>query len=103
MTTHTADLASLVESDPSVLDVVTKAPGPGGRLPLTEQLLREAPSGDLFGWTQDVGMGWNPAELGRPEVLLLSTSGGLRGPDGRPVALGYHTGHWEVNLLVQAA
>jgi putative YjhG/YagF family dehydratase len=48
-------------------------------------------------------MGWNPAELGRPEILLLSTSGGIRAPDGRPVALGYHTGHWEVGLLMQAA
>ncbi len=58
---------AIVTSDPAVLDVQTKAPGPGGRLPLTEELLREAPSGDLFGWTQDVGMGWNPAELNRAE------------------------------------
>src|SRR5215469_10490525 len=102
MTTHTADLASLVDSDPAVLDVMTKAPGPAGRLPLTEELLREAPSGDLFGWTQDVGMGWNPAELGRREFLILSTSGGLRDADGTPIALGYHTGHWEVGLLMKA-
>ncbi|NBO91987.1 MAG: YjhG/YagF family D-xylonate dehydratase, partial [Planctomycetia bacterium] len=66
-------------------------------------LLRHAPSGDLFGWTQDVGMGWKPHELTRPEVLLLSTSGGLRGPAGEPVALGYHTGHWEVILQMKAA
>jgi putative YjhG/YagF family dehydratase len=72
-------------------------------LPLTEDLLRHAPSGDLFGWTQDAGMGWNPRELGRPEVLVLSTSGGIRNPDGSPVALGYHSGHWEVGLLMQAA
>jgi putative YjhG/YagF family dehydratase len=103
MTTRTADLASLVESDPAVLDVLTRAPGPGGKLPLTEELLREAPSGDLFGWTQDVGMGWAPAELGRAEVLILSTSGGLRNPDGTPAALGFHTGHWEVGLLMKAA
>src|SRR5262249_40406982 len=32
-----------------------------------------------------------------------STSGGLRNPDGTPAALGYHTGHWEVGLLVKAA
>ena len=79
------------------------AAGPAGQLPLTEELLREAPSGDLFGWTQDVGMGWRPDQLGRREFLILSTSGGLRAPDGRPIALGYHTGHWEVGLLMNAA
>jgi putative YjhG/YagF family dehydratase len=95
--------AAILESDSSVFDVRTKAPGPGGSLPLTEELLREAPSGDLFGWTQDVGMGWRADELGRREILILSTSGGLREPDGSPVALGYHTGHWEVGLLMRAA
>lgn len=48
-------------------------------------------------------MGWEAAQLGRPEVLILSTQGGIRQPDGRPLALGYHTGHWEVGLLMQAA
>jgi putative YjhG/YagF family dehydratase len=48
-------------------------------------------------------MGWDPAKLGGPEVLLLSTHGGIRAPDGTPVALGYHTGHWEVGLLMEAA
>jgi putative YjhG/YagF family dehydratase len=27
----------------------------------------------------------------------------LRASDGKPIALGYHTGHWEIGLLVQAA
>jgi putative YjhG/YagF family dehydratase len=94
---------ALVDSDPATHDVRTRAPGPSGSLPLTDELLRHAPSGDLFGWTQDVGMGWKPGELTRPEFLVLSTSGGLREPDGTPVALGYHTGHWEVGLLVRAA
>lgn len=89
--------------DPSIFRIVTKQPGPTGQLPLTEADLLERPSGDLFGWSQDVGMGWDPALLGRPEALILSTLGGLRLPDGRPLALGYHTGHWEVGLLVQAA
>src|SRR5215218_7644477 len=87
----------------SVYRVVSSRPGPAGRLPVTEEDLLERPSGDLFGWTQDVGMGWNPAELRRPEVLILSTQGGIRLPDGRPLALGYHTGHYEVGLLMQAA
>jgi putative YjhG/YagF family dehydratase len=96
-------LADLLDTDPSVLDIVSAAPGPTGALPLTEDLLRHAPSGDLFGWTQDVGMGLKPELLGRPEILLLSTSGGIRGPAGEPIALGYHTGHWEVILQMKAA
>src|SRR5438105_13828336 len=90
-------------ADPTVYDFVSTAKGPVGRLPLTDDLLRHAPSGDLFGWTQNVGMGWDPATLGRPEFLVLSTHGGLRADDGSPVALGYHSGHWEVGLLVKAA
>src|SRR4029077_7798748 len=86
-----------------IYQVRTKAPGPTGKLPVTEDLLLRRPSGDLFGMTQDAGMGWNPAELGRKQFLILITLGGLGAPDGTPVALGYHTGHWEIGLLVQAA
>jgi putative YjhG/YagF family dehydratase len=93
----------LLESDPAVYDVQTSAAGPSGSLPLTEELLRNAPSGELFGWGHDVGMGWKPAELDRPEFLILSTQGGIRAADGTPIALGYHTGHWEVGLLMKAA
>lgn len=86
-----------------LLDVQTKAPGPAGSLPLTPEQLREAPSGDLFGLSQNAGMGWDPSDVHRAQVLILSTQGGIRAPDGTPVALGYHTGHWEVGLLMQAA
>ena len=48
-------------------------------------------------------MGWSPSDLGKDEYLILSTQGGLRASDGSPIALGYHTGHWEVGLLAQAA
>ena len=89
--------------DPAIYDLRTHGPGPEGRLPLTAEQLRESPSGDIFGLTQDVGMGWRPEALGGPEVLILSTQGGIRAPDGTPLALGYHTGHWEVGLLMQAA
>ena len=89
--------------DSNIFSVTTKQKGPTGQLPLTPSDLLDRPSGDLFGWTQDVGMGWNPAQLGRPEILMLSTQGGIRLPDGTPLALGYHTGHWEVGLLMQAA
>ena len=70
---------------------------------MTEQMLRDSPSGDLFGLSQNAGMGWNPAELDRQQFLILSTQGGVRSAEGKPVALGYHTGHWEINLLVQTA
>jgi len=89
--------------DPATLDVQSHADGPAGSLPFTAEMLRTRPSGDLFGWSQNAGMGWNPAALGAKEFLILSTHGGVRAPDGTPVALGYHTGHWEVGLLVEEA
>ena len=94
---------AIVGSDGAAWEVRTSAAGPAGRLPLTEEMLRERPSGDLFGLTQNAGMGWDPSQLGRPQFLILSTQGGIRAPDGRPIALGYHTGHWEIGLLMQAA
>src|SRR5215204_1468068 len=89
--------------DPRLFDVSTRASGPAGALPLTAEMLRDRPSGDLFGWTQNAGMGWEPAALGGREFLILSTHGGIRRADGTPIALGYHTGHWEVGLLMEAA
>src|SRR5687768_3055944 len=95
--------SDLLDAPASAYELVTTTPGPKGALPLTDELLRHAPSGDLFGWTQNVGMGWNPALLGGKEFTILSTHGGLRAEDGTPVALGFHSGHWEVALLVKAA
>ncbi|MEK7780103.1 MAG: YjhG/YagF family D-xylonate dehydratase [Verrucomicrobiota bacterium] len=88
---------------PEIYQIQTRASGPAGSLPITEEMLLHSPSGDLFGMTQNAGMGWNPTEVGRKQFLILSTQGGLRAPDGKPIALGYHTGHWEIGLLVQAA
>lgn len=99
--THPLDF--LEQARPDIYDIKTRAPGPGGTLPLTEAMLRDRPSGDIFGWTQNAGMGWDARELGRKEFLILSTQGGVREPNGKPVALGYHTGHWEISLLVEAA
>ena len=93
----------LPETDPALWEITTAGAGPQGQLPLTAEMLLERPSGDIFGLTQNAGMGWNPPELGRPQFLILSTQGGIRAPDGTPIALGYHTGHWEVGLLMQAA
>ncbi|MCY4117012.1 MAG: YjhG/YagF family D-xylonate dehydratase [Caldilineaceae bacterium] len=89
--------------DAGLFEVQTNAAGPAGELPLDDEFLRNAPSGDIFGLTQDAGMGWSPRRLRNPEFLILSTQGGIRAPDGTPVALGYHTGHWEVGLLMEAA
>ena len=79
-------------------DVQTNAAGPVGALPLTEKMLRDWPSGDIFGLTQNAGMGWPATEMLGPQFVLLSTQGGIRDVDGTPIALGYHTGHWEVGL-----
>ena len=87
----------------AIYELRTTAPGPAGSLPLAADQLRRMSSGDLFGWTQNAGMGWNPAKLLGKQFLILSTQGGIRAPDGTPVALGYHTGHWEVGLLMEEA
>ncbi len=93
----------LFSADESIYEIRTRAPGPAGTLPLTDELLRQSPSGDIFGLTQNVGMGWESALANGKQFLILSTQGGLRAPDGKPIALGYHTGHWEIGLLVKAA
>ena len=87
----------------SFAHVTTHAPGPAGKLPLTAEMLLTEPSGNLFGLTQNAGMGWDPARMLDPEFLILSTHGGLRAENGEPIALGFHTGHWEVGLLVAEA
>jgi putative YjhG/YagF family dehydratase len=98
------NLKTVLESDDAqIFDVLTHAPGPQGLLPITPEMLLEQPSGNLFGLTQNAGMGWAPEALGGKQVLILSTHGGVRAEDGRPIALGYHTGHWEVGLLVAEA
>jgi putative YjhG/YagF family dehydratase len=93
----------LDSGDPSLYDVRSTAPGPAGALPLTPEMLLTRPSGDLFGWSQNAGMGWDPRALGGKEILILSTHGGIRDGAGAPIALGYHTGHWEVGLMMEAA
>ena len=86
-----------------IYQIRTRGDSPAGQLPITEEQLRESPSGDLFGLTQSAGMGWDPSALRGDSYLILNTHGGVRADDGAPVALGYHTGHWEIGLQVQAA
>ena len=100
----TVDYNELLDSnDSTIYELDTHSPGPEGSLPLTPEMLLNLPSGDVFAWSHNAGMGWAPGELNRREFLILSTQGGIRAPDGSPIALGYHTGHWEVGLLMQAA
>ena len=86
-----------------IYQIRTRGDSPAGQLPITEEQLRESPSGDLFGLTQSAGMGWDPSALRGDSYLILNTHGRVRADDGAPVALGYHTGHWEIGLQVQAA
>src|SRR5579871_3996568 len=96
--------AQVFESEASVFrETKTHAPGPEGTLPISPEMLLTQPSGNLFGLSQNTGMGWEAARLLDPEFLILSTHGGMRAQDGTPIALGFHTGHWEVGLLVAEA
>lgn len=100
----TVALDPLLDSqNTAIYELRTNAPGPSGTLPLTEKMLLESPSGDMFGMAQNAGMGWNPSQLLRKQFLIIGTQGGIRAEDGHPIALGYHTGHWEVGLLMRAA
>ncbi|MEM1294192.1 MAG: YjhG/YagF family D-xylonate dehydratase, partial [Verrucomicrobiota bacterium] len=93
----------LDSSKEEIFQLRTTAEGPSGSLPFKEEFLAKAPSGDLFGWTQNVGMGWDPRKLTGEDFAILSTQGGIRREDGSAVALGYHTGHWEVGILMAEA
>ena len=96
--------ADVFESDSAIFrEAKTHARGPSGALPLTPEMLLTQPSGNLFGLSQNAGMGWEAARVLDPEFLILSTHGGVRAEDGSPIALGFHTGHWEVGLLVAEA
>jgi xylonate dehydratase len=104
MSSSVPTLSSVLETDAGLFATAqTHARGPEGQLPITPEMLLTAPSGNLFGLTQNAGMGWEPQRLLDPEFLILSTHGGLRAADGTPIALGFHTGHWEVGLLVAEA
>ena len=91
-----------VEND-SIFSVRTHTSGPEGHLDLSDTMLKESPSGDLFGLSQNAGMGWSPKDMLGPQYLILNSHGGIRNEDGSPVALGYHTGHWEIGLLAKEA
>lgn len=93
----------LDSQDDGIYDITTSSAGPQGQLPLTKNQLVENPSGDIFGMIHNVGMGWEADKSAREQFLLISTQGGIRSDDGKPIALGYHSGHWELGLLMQVA
>ena len=101
--TKSIDVKDVLEANDESWSFETHSSGPSGKIPFTEEILIEESSGFHFGMSQSAGMGWNPAELLRKHFLILSTSGGMREPDGSPVALGLHTGHYELALQVEQA
>jgi len=90
-------------TDPALREIQTHADGPKGKVPFTAEFLIEEPSGNHFGMTQNAGMGWNPSELLRKQFIILSTVGGVKAEDGSPIALGLHTGHFELRDMVTSA
>jgi len=93
----------LDSKDDGIYNIITNAPGPQGELPLTENILIESPSGNIFGMSQNAGMGWEPAKVVQQQFLLISTQGGIRSDQNKPIALGYHTGHFELSMLMKTA
>lgn len=91
------------EANESLYEVNTHQEGPKGKLPLTPEILRERPSGDIFGMTLNSGMGWDPSKLLGKQVLMLSTLGGMRKDNGDPVAMGLHIGHYEIGVQMEKA
>ena len=86
-----------------IFQIRTSGDSRQGKLPVSPKTLRESPSGDLFGMVQNTGMGVPTADSNQKEVLILSTMGGLRNDSGEPMALGYHTGHFELDALIREA
>lgn len=91
------------EESESLYDVKTHAEGPKGSLPVTPDILKNRPSGDIFGMTLNAGMGWDPSTFLGKQVLMISTLGGIRNEDGTPVAMGLHTGHFEIGVQMEKA
>ena len=99
------DVLQAIDSlDAKSYAVATRAAGPQGSLPLTDEML-SALAQRRSVRPQRKTPAWVGARPKWPDrsSCCLSTQGGVRADDGTPVALGYHTGHWEVGLLVREA
>ena len=66
----TNNLDNLLDLSDAAYEVRTKAPNRSGALPFTEKMLKESPSGDLFGWSHNVGMGWRPDPVSYTHLTL---------------------------------
>ena len=75
-------LEQIVGAETEILETRLSGHPPAERLPLTPEMLLKEPSGTIFGFAQNVWMGWDPKGTVRDQFLLLSTSGGLRNGDG---------------------
>ena len=92
-------------------DVVASTNGIEGLIPLMPSAALEHksmvydPNSLHFSAVQDHAMAQGVGHfLGPgPQFTIISTAGGLHGADGKPLALGLHTGHTELNLLKEAA
>ena len=78
-----------------ILSVVTEARGPVGRLPIGEADLLERPSGDIFGWTQDVGIGLEPFGTQPPGGLTSALRAASARADGQPAGPRVSYGAWK--------
>ncbi len=96
-------IENILNSDSHIYRIRTSLDPKRGKLPMAEETFRSAPSGDIFGAIQNAGMGATAADALRKQFLILSTLGGWRTDREATVALGYHTGHFELDALVKRA
>ena len=87
---------------PEIFRVETKTSGPKGKIPINPELLLNSPSGNLFAFSQNAGMGWKPSELRRKEFLILSTQGGIRDSKGKPTRLLLSLNAWGASSKADA-
>ena len=71
MTRSSAPLERLLGSAGAIARSRIEGHGPEGRLPLTPEMLRSEPSGNIFGLTQNAGMGWRPDALGGRQYVAV--------------------------------
>ncbi len=92
-----ADLAHYKEA-------ITSTNGIPGMLPFMPAELLEQ-GGKIFGRIQDHAMAQGSKQFssGGHQFVIISTAGGMRDKDGQTLALGLHTGHFELNALKEAA
>ena len=61
-------------SDETIFEIKTTAPGAQGELPLTEEMLLNRPSGDIFGLSQNAGMGNTSTMRGTRRLIAIQSS-----------------------------